>query len=114
MTQKRLTGQLEAYWEQGMEGRIEYAFYPDDPALREAGTLPIWLKNGHFLRIFDGDDVLWEGEIQFVSRRGWFRDEQHDLPNGIWHDAKQKGVSYAQWIAWFWQKPPLRAELYLG
>ncbi len=98
-----------------MEGRIEYTLEPDNPADRIDGKRPIRIKNGQFLKIFDGDGrILWQGEINYVSRRHWlFFYEKHDLPNGIWHGSKQKGLTYGQWIAWFWQKPPLRAELML-
>jgi len=32
---------------------------------------------------------------------------------GIYAWDKQKGVSYAQWMEWFWHKPPLNAELHV-
>lgn len=102
-----LEGHLEAYWEQGMEGCIEYAFWVD-----EEDRL-IFLSNGQFLRIFQDDQLLWEGTIEFVSRHGWFRSQQHHLPNPIWNDHTQKGVAYAKWIAWFWHTLKLRAELHL-
>ena len=64
MAIKILQGELEAYWEQGMEGLILFSFMP------EGGK--------------DAD---------------------------IWSNEKQKGVSYADWMDWFWRKPPLKAKL---
>lgn len=107
-----LAGHLAAYWEQGMEGRIEYAFAPDHTRHPEAEPL-IFLKNGDPLEILDEEgNLLWSGKICFVSRRRWlFFYEQHELPNGIWHSQKQQGVAYKDWMAWFWHKPPLAALL---
>ena len=96
-------GKLEAYWEQGWEGRIDFAFQPDD------SPHPIFLQNGHRLTILEADGAtLWSGRIQFVAR-GW-RDN-HKLDADIWSYEKQKGVTYAQWMDWFWRKPPLQATL---
>ena len=96
-------GKLEAYWEQGWEGRIDFAFQPDD------SPHPIFLQNGHRLTILDADgETLWSGRIQFVARGGR---ENHNLDAGIWAYEKQKGVTYAQWMDWFWRKPPLEAIL---
>ena len=96
-------GVLEAYWEQGWEGRIDFAFQPDD------SLHPIFLQNGHRLTILDADGApLWSGAIQFVAR-GW-RDH-HKLDAGIWAYEKQKGMTYAQWMDWFWRKPSLQAIL---
>ncbi len=98
-----LKGELVAYWEQGWEGRIDFVFQPDDT------NTPIFLKNGDRLTILDGDGTaLWSGKIQWVRRRFW---DRHRLEAGIWSYQKQKGVSYHQWMAWFWQKPPLQANL---
>lgn len=98
-----LSGVLLAYYEQGWEGAIRFAFQPDN------SNLPIFLSSGQHLTVFDDDGaVLWSGKLHFV-RRGW-RD-QHRLGAGIWSDCKQKGVSYAQWMDWFWRQPPLRAAL---
>ena len=114
MTEGKIVhGRLLGYWEQGMEGRIDYCLEPDRPEDRVDGKWPIPIENGQFLRIFDHDGrVLWAGEIKLKSRRHWlFFYQQHDLPNDIWNDFTQSGVPYKKWIAWFWQKPPLRAEL---
>ena len=110
MTTHMLNGHLVAFWEQGMEGRIDYAFQPE--GTNDISSL-IWLADGHHLKIYNSDyTVLWEGEINLVSRRrfGLFY-EQHDLENKIWNDLKQKGIPYKEWIAWFWHKPPLKAQL---
>jgi len=93
-------GQLEAYWEQGWEGRIEYAL------AITGGDAPFFLCTGQYLTIYTADDhILWQGRLHFVSRGR----ERHKLNFGIWADAKQQGVPYARWIAWFVQQPPLRA-----
>jgi hypothetical protein len=98
-----LSGELEAYWEQGWEGYIAFAFR--DP-LQDR---PIFLENGHHLTIYDhGDRLIWSGKIQLV-KRGFF--DRHSLDVEIWSGTKQKGVSYQNWMAWFWHKPPLKAKL---
>lgn len=100
---KVIEGKLEAYWEQGMEGRIDFAFN------FEGNHQPFFLKNGQHLTIYDSDNtVLWSGKIQFV-KRGFF--DNHKLNSGIWSYTKQKGVSYADWMDWFWRKPALKAKL---
>lgn len=99
-------GRLEAYWEQGWEGMILFCFMPEVGKERD-DIIP--LENGHQLTIFDSDgSILWQGTIQF-KRRGMF--DRHKLHAGIWSDTKQKGVSYADWMDWFWRKPPLKAKL---
>jgi hypothetical protein len=104
---KTLTGFLEAYYEQGWEGMILFCFLPENgKGLNDL----IHLQNGQRLTIFDTDDkTLWTGTIDFVQRNEW-RD-RHRLSAGIWSDTKQKGVSYADWMDWFWRKPPLKAKL---
>lgn len=100
-----MTGSLLAYFEQGWEGMIACAFQPDD------SSLPFFLQDGQHLTIFAADGAtLWSGRLHFVRRRCW---EHHNLSAGIWADAKPKGVSYGQWMEWFWRQPPLRAELEL-
>ncbi len=101
---KILSGELEAYWEQGWEGRIDFAFqYPGN-------STPFFLQNGHQLTIYDTDDkILWSGKIRFVNRNTWW--DNHKLDAGIWAYEKQKGVSYADWMDWFWRRPPLKAKL---
>ncbi|MCA9917259.1 MAG: hypothetical protein KC445_04870 [Anaerolineales bacterium] len=99
----RLRGKLVAYWEQGWEGRIAFAFQPED------AKLPYFLQSGDHLAIFAEDgDVLWSGEIRWVRRRFW---ERHQLDAGIWATHKQQGIAYGQWLAWFWHQPPLVASL---
>jgi len=100
----KLNGELEAYWEQGWEGRIEYALQ------FEGNQVPFFLKDGQKLTIYDeSGDVLWSGKIRFVRVNSWF--DKHKLNANIWSWTKQKGVSYAQWMEWFWHKPPLKAKL---
>ena len=103
---KTLTGVLEAYYEQGWEGMIVFSFMPDKGnGLNDL----IPLQNGHHLTIYDTNEkILWSGKIHFV-KRGFF--DKHKLTAGIWSDSKQKGVSYADWMEWFWRKPPLKATL---
>ncbi len=99
-------GALEAHYEQGWEGRIQFSFFPDGGQ----GLMDlIPLTDGQILTIYESDKaILWSGVICF-RRRGFFDRHQLDVP--IWSDTKQKGVSYAEWMDWFWRKPPLRARL---
>jgi hypothetical protein len=102
MTIKILEGELEAYWEQGWEGRVEYSLYV------QGAAGPLFLESGQHLSIFSPDgSILWEGKLEFVSRKN----EQHNLPLEIWSDIKQKGLDYSQWMEWFTHQPPLRAKL---
>ncbi|MFN8399874.1 MAG: hypothetical protein U0X74_07660 [Anaerolineales bacterium] len=103
---KSYIGRLEAYYEQGWEGMIVFSFMPDDSnGLNDLVTL----QDGQHLTIYDTNEkILWSGEIHFV-KRGFF--DKHKLKAEIWSDSKQKGVSYADWIDWFWRKPPLKATL---
>jgi len=99
-----LIGELEAYWEQGWEGRIEYAFN------FEGSKGPLFLESGQHLTIYsESGDVIWSGKIKFVKKNNWF--DKHKLDAKIWSWIKQKGVSYADWMDWFWRKPPLKAKL---
>lgn len=103
---KSYIGSLEAYWEQGWEGMILFCFVPDES--KERNDL-IVLQDGHYLTIYDLDGtVLWSGTIHFVKRS---ISDKHDLDADIWSDSKQKDVSYAEWMDWFWHKPPLKAKL---
>jgi hypothetical protein len=98
---RRYTGILEAYWEQGWEGRVAYALSG------EGFDRPLFLANGQRLTIYAEDgSVLWWGVVCLTPRKRW---EDHALPYGFWSDVKQKGVPYAQWMAWFVHAPPLRA-----
>lgn len=95
-------GELHAYWEQGWEGRIEYAL------AIEGQPHPFFLAKGQHLTIYAEDgSVLWQGVLRFVSRGR----EQHHLPTGIWTFEKQRGVPYGQWLGWFLHDPPLRATV---
>jgi len=99
-----LYGELEAYWEQGWEGRIEFAFQ------FESNREPFFLKDGQHLTIYGkSGETLWSGKIKYVKRSNWF--DKHKLDANIWSWVKQKGVSYADWMDWFWHKPPLKAKL---
>lgn len=100
-----MVGTLEAYWEQGWEGRIEYAFAPDVRLPH-----PLFLAQGDHLTIWSAQGaVLWQGDIDFVSVRWW--DRRPPDPIQVWAYTKQRGVRYADWLLWFWQRPPLRAML---
>ena len=107
MTTKILNGELEAYWEQGMEGLILFSFMPENgKGLNDL----IALQSGQHLTIFNPDgSTLWSGTLNFVRRHD--RRDQHKLDAGIWSYEKQKDVSYADWMAWFWHEPPLKAKL---
>ena len=54
-------------------------------------------------------EALCAGEIHFVRRRFW---DNHKLDAGVWNYQKQKGVSYNQWMQWFWTCPPLKGKTY--
>lgn len=107
MAIKILQGELEAYWEQGMEGLILFSFIPEGgKGLNDLITL----QNGQLLTIFNADDsILWSGTINFIRRSDFW--DRHKLDADIWSNEKQKGVSYADWMDWFWRKPPLKAKL---
>ncbi len=107
MATKILNGELEAYWEQGMEGLILFSFMPEGgKGLHDL----IALQSNQHLTIFNPDgSTLWSGTLNFVRRND--RRDQHKLDAGIWSYEKQKDVSYADWMAWFWHEPPLKAKL---
>ena len=95
-----INGTLLAYYEQGWNGRIEFFFQPDD----SKEFVP--LQNGQHLTLFDEDGkTLWSGKIELV-KRGFF-----DKHKYVWANSKQKGVSYSQWLTWYWTLPPLQAQL---
>lgn len=99
-----LPGELEAYYEQGWEGRVEFAFQ------FEGNQKPFFLENGQHLTIYkENGDVLWSGKLKFVRKNNWF--DKHKLNADIWSWTKQKGVPYADWMEWFWHRPPLKAKL---
>jgi hypothetical protein len=99
------TGTLEAYWEQGWEGRIAYAFAPD---VHESH--PVFLEQGDRLTIWNvKGEVIWQGVIDFVPVRWWERRPPDHVQ--VWAYEKQRGVRYADWLLWFWQHPPMRATL---
>lgn len=100
---KWLTGNLDPYWEQGMEGAFLYAV-----ALPQA-TGPYTLQEGDLLDILAVDKtLLWSGTFQLRKRRFW---ERHMLKKGVWANSTQRGVSYGQWMEWFWAQPPLSARV---
>lgn len=105
--EKVIKGQIEGYWEQGWEGRIEYVFVAEEgSSIRE----PIILSKGHYLTIYSQEGkIIWEGEIELVGKSWWESFKESKL--NVWSESKQKGVGYEEWIGWFWQKPPLKAEL---
>jgi protein-S-isoprenylcysteine O-methyltransferase Ste14 len=95
-----INGTLLAYYEQGWHGRIEFYFQPDD----SKEFIP--LQNGQLLTIFDEDGkLLWSGKIE-LAKRGLFDNHKY-----VWANSKQKGVSYGQWLTWYWTLPPLQAQL---
>jgi hypothetical protein len=66
-----LHDELEAYYEFGWEGQIAFAFQ------FEGNKIPLFLKDGQFLTVFDPEEeILWSGKIQFV-KRGYF--DEHKL-----------------------------------
>ncbi len=95
-----INGTLLAYYEQGWHGRIEFYFQPDD----SQEFIP--LQNGQLLTLFDEDGkTLWSGRIELVKR------DFFDRHKYVWSTSKQKGVSYTQWLTWYWTLPPLQAQL---
>lgn len=110
--EKVIKGHIEGYWEQGWEGRIEYVFIPEGGNDREEMEAVIFLSKGHCLTIYEKEgEVLWRGEIELVGRSWWER--LKGSKHNVWSESKQKGVSYEEWVDWFWQKAPLKAELRL-
>ncbi len=101
---KRSTqGHLHAYWEQGWNGKIDFAFQPEDK------TRLVFLESGQTLTIFQSNHtILWSGVLRFV-KRNYF--DKHKLASEVWATRKQHGVLYRDWMDWFWQHPPLRAQL---
>lgn len=106
-----IRGHIEGYWEQGWEGRIEYVFVAEEGNNIREKT--IFLSKGHYLRIYNEEGkIIWEGGIELVGKSWWESFKESKL--SIWSESKQKGVSYEQWIEWFWQKTPLKAEMVIN
>lgn len=108
-----ITGFIEPYWEQGMEGCFEYTFVPDDDRQAINGGRGYFLRSGDYLRIIGREsETIWEGKIKFMTARihHLISQDRHNLNNQVWATAKQEGVSYADWVGWFWSQPRLRAE----
>ncbi|MGB2924226.1 MAG: hypothetical protein WBB82_02900 [Limnothrix sp.] len=98
-----LFGELKAYCEPDWGDRVAFAFH--DPNR----NVPIFLENGQLLKIYDRrNKLLWSGKIQFVPKGHL---DRHTLNTKAWSDSKQKGVSYHNWMTWFWSQPPLKAQL---
>ena len=103
MSSRVFDGTLEAYSEQGWEGRIEFAFRAVNI------DVPLFLQNGYSLTIYNIDGAeLWSGRVQLVARKIW---DNHRIKASVWSPIKQKGVSYAQWMDSYWRDPPLKAIL---
>ncbi len=96
-------GKLEPYWEQGMEGSFLYSCaLPECPG-------PFLLAEGDLLDILSAQgEVLWTGTYRTRKRRFW---ERHQLPMKAGSNICQRGLSYAQWMEWFWSSPPLPARV---
>lgn len=104
LTLKKYERVLDAYWEQGWEGRIEYAL-----AVEGLDRPFFFLENGQRLTLYAEDgSVLWSGVLCFVRRRWW---DRRRPPSGVWSEVKPVGVSYARWMEWFAHQPPLRAPV---
>lgn len=107
------SGIIKPFWEQGMEGRFDFVFVPDiEPELVNGGR-GHFLSSGDYLRIFGHDGtILWEGQLQFVPSRinHLLFQDRHNLKSSVWSTLKQKGVSYADWVGWFWSEPRLKAQ----
>ena len=108
-----ITGVLEPYWEQGMEGRFEYTFVPDNDPRSINGGRGYFLRSGDYLRIFGlGGETIWQGKLELIPSRinHFLFQDRHQLQSQVWSTTKQEGVSYSDWIGWFWSQPRLRAE----
>ena len=108
-----VSGFIEPYWEQGMEGSFDYVFVPNENRESVNGGRGYFLHSGDYLRILGQDEtVLWEGQLNFVPSRirHLILPDRHNLKSSVWSYTKQGGVSYADWVGWFWAEPRLKAE----
>lgn len=98
-----IEGDLDPYWEQGMEGAFLYNLTVPD------ATGPILLQEGDLLDILDADgELLWSGTFLLRKRRFW---ERHKLSFGVYSSTVLKSLSYGQWMEWLWNKPRLKARI---
>ena len=108
-----ISGTIEPYWEQGMEGQFDFVFAPSERRSEINGGRGYFLTTGDYLRIYQQDGpVQWQGQLKFVPSRinNLLFPDRHSLKSGVWSTVKQEGVSYADWIGWFWSNPRLKAD----
>ena len=108
-----IEGQLEPYWEQGWEGNFSYTFVPKIGREKVNGGRGYFLASGDFLQILDpSGETLWEGMLHFIPSNlsGLFFRDRHRLKSNVWCNLKQKGVSYSDWVGWFWATPRLQGR----
>ncbi len=96
-------GHIVIYFEQGWEGRCEWAFEEDNPNV-QGGVALLFLQNGQRLNIID----IWQGIIDLVPTQ---RSDTNKRGDKVWAGNKQNNVPYDKWFEWFTHQPPLRAEL---
>lgn len=107
-----IKGKLDAFWETGTEGVI-WSVYEDGKEGYD-GLHPI--RQGDRLRILEGDEVLWEGEVDQDKETNWTAfenplvegDGQQCVLNH-WVHWLQRGVDPEVWAGWFFEEK--RAEL---
>lgn len=108
-----IQGTIEPYWEQGMEGRFDFVFIPDEGREEINGGRGYFLTSGDYLHIYGQDgSTLWQGQLHFVSSRinALIFQDRHNLKSQVWSTLKQDGVAYSDWVGWFWEQPRLKAE----
>lgn len=57
------------------------------------------LKNGDYLKVFRGADVVWEGEINLIHHSIFTEDV-----GGLWIHADQFGVDRNEWASMFFNE----------
>ncbi len=96
-----------------MEGQFNYVFVPDENREAVNGGRGYFLTSGDYLLVFGQDGaILWQGRLRFVPSRINYLlfQDRHNLQNSVWSTSKQAGVSYADWVGWFWSQPRLKAQ----
>lgn len=96
-------GHLTLNYEQGGEGRVEWAFVDEAVAARNEDAL-FFLATGQRLNIVD----VWQGVLDFVPVTSF---DSATTKSKMWSETKQRDVPYSKWLEWFMQIPPMRAEL---
>jgi len=109
---KTISGELYGFFETGTEGTI-WTVIQD--GLQGYESIVDIKENDH-LKIYDGDDILFDGVINPDYNVGWTEyplNPGHGQPAalGYWIHWTQAGFQPDDWAAFFFRKSPLRAEL---